>query len=256
MLNQNTRFMQTTCTMILSAIDRLLTALFPVRRGRVECGCKEVQLSLILPPSSYCFVSQTCAACYCGDCIGFANAVRTRGEAVKCRLDVIDPDTKCVDMVQFYQSDVKVVQGNENIVVCKVRSDTPVRRFFCGKCCTPLAIEMGPITILYRKLLSNSSVIDKNEKPLPKYRPQVGLFFAKADPDTKPLKGIVVRQGVIAPLFLIRVLTRLFLGLILGKGRHPDYGFSKSLPKSVIPLVGLEQICTIDNIDEDIKKTQ
>ena len=38
MLNQNTRFMQTTCTMILSAIDRLLTALFPVRRGRAECG--------------------------------------------------------------------------------------------------------------------------------------------------------------------------------------------------------------------------
>ena len=77
---------------------------------------------------------------------------------------------------------------------------------------------------------------------MPVYLPNVVLNYASAIPGTRPYdKRTTVRQGMLAPLFLLRVLTRVLLGLLFGKNtggllQHGDDDAFKNIP------VGLESI--------------
>eukprot|EP00540_Astrosyne_radiata_P022459 CAMPEP_0116866878 /NCGR_PEP_ID=MMETSP0418-20121206/26308_1 /TAXON_ID=1158023 /ORGANISM="Astrosyne radiata, Strain 13vi08-1A" /LENGTH=122 /DNA_ID=CAMNT_0004502631 /DNA_START=31 /DNA_END=399 /DNA_ORIENTATION=- len=93
-------------------------------------------------------------------------------------------------------------------------------RCWCTKCQTPLGIEVeiGPQQLIVRE--------NEEESPLPDYKPQAVLNFASARPGTKRSlhENIMVRDGTFAPLFLLRGIVRIILGILLLKGGNPPGG--------------------------------
>lgn len=213
----------------MSFIASLLGSLYfntATRRGTFACPCGAVQLELIVPKSSYGIVEQTSVLCHCHDCVNFCKA---------CQNSTLLLANNATQMVQFYKSDVTVVKGHDKIGRVKLREESFLIRCFCQECGTALGAETmsGPIVLLYSQFISG--------KEMPVYLPNVVLNFASASTNTRPYdKRTTVRQGMVAPLFLVRVLTRVLLGVLF----HKNTGgllLQDNDDTSIIP-VGLESI--------------
>lgn len=208
----------------MSFLASILNKLYPERRGTFACPCGSVQLELRVPASSYCVVEQTNAICHCHDCIDFCRA---------CPEGNVVINNNSTHMIQFYKSDVRFIRGQDAISSVKLTEKTPLVRCYCGECGTPLGADfsMGPIVLLYSKFISGNN--------MPLYLPNLVLNYASAPAETtRPYDThTTVRQGLMAPMFLIRVLSRMLLGFLFGKGKG---GLLQNTYDSV--PVGLEMI--------------
>lgn len=174
-----------------------------VRTGSLSCTCGSVRLEINTPFSSHGIIEQTTCICHCRDCVGFCQSLP--GGNILIRNDG-------TQLIQFYKKDVSVIKGKEQIGSVRLRKNTPLVRCYCKKCQTPLGAEIdsGPILLLYADLI---------QAPYPIFLPSLVLFFSKSDKARQYASSVVVRQGLIAPLFLLRVLGRVLLGFLLGKNQ-------------------------------------
>lgn len=98
------------------------------------------------------------------------------------------------NMVQFYKSDVNIIQGRDKVGSVKLRENSFLIRCYCQECGTALGAETSLIVLLYSQLISGGN--------MPVYLPNVVLNFASAIPGTRPYdKRTTVRQGMLAPCF-------------------------------------------------------
>ena len=189
----------------MSFLALFLDKIFPERRGTFACPCGAVKLTLQVPGSSYGVVEQTNAICHCHDCVGFVQA---------CPNGIVVLQNNSTHMVQFYKSDVHVIKGERNIGYCKVKDETPLIRCYCKECGTPMGadITFGPVVLLYSNLIHGAR--------MPLYLPNLVLNYASAPPEsTRPYdRRVTVRKGLFCPIFLVRTITRVLLGFLMGKG--------------------------------------
>jgi hypothetical protein len=212
----------------MSFIASFLDSLYPktaTRRGTFACPCGAVQLELIVPPSSH-FIEQTSAICHCHDCVDFCKACQNADLLI---------NNNATNMIQFYKSDVTVIKGRDKIGTVKLRKDSFLIRCYCKECGTALGAETSPIVLLYLQFISG------DDSTMPVYLPNVVLNYASSPASgTRPYdKRTTVRRGLLAPLFLLRALTRVLLGLLFGKntgGLLQHYHDTSNIP------VGLESI--------------
>lgn len=184
---------------IASILDSLLTT---KRTGTLECPCGAVKCDLVLPASSYMLIDQTTALCHCDDCIGFCKACPNGDYVV---------DNYASHLVNFYKSDITVTHGQDKIQGVKLNKKTPVVRLYCQDCGTPLGAEitMGPIVLLYSKLITRGPI----------YLPTLVLGQKWAPPEARPYAGdAVVKHYNFGFKFLIKVMGRVLLGFLFGKG--------------------------------------
>ena len=196
----------------MSLLGSILDSLFATpRRGSVSCRCGTVQLELVVPGSSYGFVEQTTALCHCRDCVGFCQRCGSLdgGEAPPMLTE-----NKASDMVQFYKSDVTVVAGRDRLGAVRLHKGSHMIRCYCQNCGTPLGAEIiapAPVLLLYRDMLWDYDIV---------FLPKLVLNMASALPRSRSYdRCTTVRQGLFAPVFLLRVLARVVLGLLFGKGQ-------------------------------------
>lgn len=113
-------------------------------------------------------------------------------------------------LVNFYKSDISVVQGQENIQGVKLKDSTPMVRLYCNECGTPLGAELtiGPIVLLYQKLITKGPI----------YMPKLVLGRKWAPPEARPYAGdAVVKHLNFGFFFLLKAFGRAILGFVLGK---------------------------------------
>jgi hypothetical protein len=158
-----------------------------------------------MPGNSYGLVEQTTVICHCHDCVGFVKAFGGSGEKLLANSET--------QLVQFYKSDVTVTQGSEPIGTIRLSPKTAAIRLYCRRRGTPLgtqAVNPVPIVLLNSQLLSGDD--------LPVFLLSLVLNLDSALPGTRHYGGCtVVRRGVLAPWFLVRVISRMLLGLTFGK---------------------------------------
>jgi hypothetical protein len=98
------------------------------------------------------------------------------------------------------------------IAAVKLHTDTVMIRCHCKVCGTPLGADIGPgpVVLLYSKLLTDYDTV---------FLPSLVLNMASALPGTRAYdRNTIVRQGLGAPWFIFRVVSRMLLGFIMGKG--------------------------------------
>ena len=235
------------------AVVSLLDRWWPARQGSGQCACGAVKMRLTVPGSSYALVDQTTALCHCHDCVGFVQALASAAASAsasetsagdsapspspttppKCREWMVNGATQ---MVNFYQSDVTILQGLEHVGVLKLTGKTPCIRCYCRRCHTPLGLQadLEPLTIvgIYAHVLTDYPLV---------FLPRLVLNVDSATPGVRRYGGvgIVVRRGMLAPLFIVRAMGRVLLGLLLNKGGPGLLGGAAS--RGAIP-VGVESI--------------
>jgi len=156
------------------------------------------------------FVEQTNALCHCKDCVGFAHACPGGDYVI---------DNHATHLVNYYKSDIKVVKGQDKIRRVRLYENTVLVRTYCSECGTPLGADVisGPITLLYQKLLTSGPV----------FVPTIVLARKHAPHDARPYCGIPVARENFSVWFLIKVVSRVLLGFLLGKHSGglcgPDY---------------------------------
>lgn len=196
---------------LLSWIASRLDSWLPTRRGSGQCACGAVRFDLTVPGSSYGLIDQGTAICHCKDCVGFAKALGTNGELVLTN--------NATQMVQFYQTDVTVVQGAHDVGALKLKEGTMSIRMYCRHCGTPLGLQAShpvPIIGIYQQLLQSRSDCKGGE--LPVVLPSLVINYDSALPGTRPYGGCaVVKRGMLAPLFIVRAIGRILLGLAFSK---------------------------------------
>lgn len=180
--------------------------LFAERNGTFACPCGAIRLKLQVPGSSYGLVEQTNAICHCHDCIDFVQS---------CPNGRILLQNNSTHMVQFYKSDVTVVEGKNKIQAIRLRDGAPLIRCYCQECGTPLGAEFskGPIMLLYSKFILGEN--------MPLYLPNLVLNYASAPRKTTRAydSHTTVRKGMLAPVFILRVIGRVFIGFLFRKGK-------------------------------------
>lgn len=140
-------------------------------------------------------------------------------------------------MIQFYKRDVSVVHGNEFIQGVRLHENSHMVRIYCTKCGTALGAEgygSVPILLLYSQFVTGHN--------MPIYLPSLVLNFASAPVETTRRYDThtTVRQGMLGPVFLVRVVLRVVVGLLFGKGNGG--GFLECNYENV--TLGLESIET------------
>jgi hypothetical protein len=226
---------------LLSWIAARLDKLLPTRRGSGQCACGAVRFDLTVPGSSYGLLDQGTAICHCKDCVGFAKALGANGELVLTN--------NATQMVQFYQSDVEIVQGESDVGALKLRNGTLSIRLYCRRCGTPLGLQAShpvPIIGIYHHLLRSRGDYEGGE--LPVVLPWLVFNYDSALPGTRPYGGCaVVKRGMLAPLFIIRVIGRILLGLAFSKSGNGL--LAQDVDVDSIPL-GLESIAVSKKKDQ------
>ena len=101
-------------------------------RANIKCTCTRVSLA-IDSQSALRFV------CYCRDCRGYYNtlnylALKDNLSEVPAKLDSFGG----VDVTQIYPSEIKVVEGQDQLETCMIREKSPYHRTYCKSCYTPL----------------------------------------------------------------------------------------------------------------------
>eukprot|EP00970_Alexandrium_tamarense_P012553 scaffold2953_cov190-Alexandrium_tamarense.AAC.12 len=159
-------------------------------RAHVTCRCGKVKLA-IDSPSALRFV------CYCKDCRGYYNTLNRMSvnnslpEAAK-----LDPFGG-VDVTQVYPSEIKVLEGNHDLIgTVVIRKKSPYHRSFAKCCNTPLfAIGQGTGAAL----LNSALVSEDNQTNDVRYR-IIGRQALKGDGSVKkPSKKIWIQKDKVHP---------------------------------------------------------
>jgi hypothetical protein len=190
----------------MSFLSKTIDSVFTAKRtGTFECPCGAVKCNIELPASSYKLIDQTTALCQCDDCLGFCQACPNGDYVV---------DNYSTHLVNFYRTDVTVTKGREYIGGVKLNEKTPMVRLFCKECGTPLGAEitMGPVLLLYSKLITKGPI----------YLPKLVLGSKWAPPEARAYAGdAIVKYYNFGFIFMLKVMGRVFLGFLLGKGAGP-----------------------------------
>ena len=111
----------------MSFVASILDSLFSSkeRTGAYECPCGAVKCQLKLPASSFVIIEQTNAHCQCIDCVGYCRAC-PNGDYIL--------DNYGSHLVNFYKSDVTILQGQEKIGAVKLNESTAMVRMYCKEC--------------------------------------------------------------------------------------------------------------------------
>lgn len=184
---------------LASILDSLLAT--TTRSGTYECPCGAVKCRIQLQASSYALIDQTTAFCHCDDCVGFCRAC-PNGDFVI--------ENYASQLVNFYKSDIVVVQGQDKVGAVKLKENTPVVRLYCKECGTPLGAEItvAPIILLYQKLITKGPI----------YLPTLVLGRKWAPPEARNYAGnAIVKYHNYGFIFLLKVMGRVFLGMLFGK---------------------------------------
>lgn len=155
--------------------------------------------------------------CSCRDCVGFAQWVASLGAPDAVCL--VDQPSDSVDMVQFFRSDVRVVSGADMIRACKLKRDAPLIRYYAECCSTPIGLSPAmafiPIVAMYRDIIAEDG---RGQFP----RATAQIAFGETRAGAVVPEGVTARQGMLDVAFVLRALSRVFYGAVLGKGApHP-----------------------------------
>jgi hypothetical protein len=137
-------------------------------RQTLKCNCGHTQIAV---NSS----DVLRLVCYCKDCRGYYNTLNGLAVATKLPNQVetavpprpapLDAWGGCDYTHVIESSDVKVLEGQENLEVGKIREKSGVKRFY-AKCCSTPICSVGPSgTFLF-----NTNLIDEANKAPVKYR--------------------------------------------------------------------------------------
>ena len=206
---------------------------YETRHGTIECPCGRVKYNVSSPPSSFAFVEQTTAICHCTDCVGFVSECPNS--------QYVLTKNHGTHMIQFYSCDIQycgspmrddsgpniskkggdeeddkttdATTSSSSIGAIKLRENTPLVRVYCRICGTPIGAQIpsAGICLVYDQVLTNYSVC---------FLPSIVLGFKeRLIPVTKPYSttSVTVRQSNFGFIFLCRVISRVILGLLLGK---------------------------------------
>ena len=127
---------------------------------------------------------------------------------------------KSVNMVQVFNQDMKITQGGEHVRKAKLRPSSHVTRYYAGCCSTPVGLspDIGayPIIICYKELFGSHQRI---------LGPHTWcLFTSRQYPEASDVPAELTRGGEavcsrgVSASFLMRVIFRVFYGLLLGRG--------------------------------------
>lgn len=235
-------------TTATSAASSATTTLH-IRRGCVKCGCKQVEIHLVVPPTSYSECDHPSFLCHCNDCVGVPTAlndlakynaqqnnVEEEGSQQQQQeifsLDVVDRSCNAVHQIFFYNSDVFVQHGKDLIGFHKLTPKAPIIRFYAKCCLTPLGFRRPNSTTIYGKLIqpmteSMNTEDENNDAAAEKQVKMVGdvfpspshaVFRSRAPEGSGPVpEGVIVRSLNIAPMAIIKLLRWEAIGKRLHK---------------------------------------
>lgn len=245
--HSKSQYLQVVTTMMMTMIRTMM----PTKEGRCNCACGKVSFHITLPFSSYWIAKQTCAYCQCHDCRTYAQTVQSyrmglsdhpnnnnNGNNNKELWPQALDASNATCMTQFYKSDLSSVIGIEYLGACQLKAnkDGLATRYYSLCCGTPLLLwyHDPPFVLVMTKYLDHGT--------LPQIEPTVVMNHASAPADSAPPpSGVMVRSGIGAPIFLLRVVWRLLWGLFLGKGGKLSKDVEQML-KKVIPVIGIGNI--------------
>lgn len=142
-------------------------ALHSIQQQIVKCSCGKVQMDIHS-------TNALRLVCYCKDCRGYCNTVHRQTSVRSTDANTnprnnanhhdgsinpwLDPWGGC-DYTHMFPSDLKVIQGMEQIAVIKIRDTSKVHRFYATCCNTPL-FSIGPskTVLLNSKLINDKDV--------------------------------------------------------------------------------------------------
>ena len=196
----------------ISFVASFIDSIFPEsywRKGSYKCNCGCVKAKIVMPPSSYILVDQNNARCHCDDCVDWVKSCGPNGEAFI--------DNYSTHMINFYKSDITVVEGQDKIGAIQQHPNSILVRLFCKECGTPLGCDLpsAPMTLLYPQNMTSAS-------GLPIYVEQAIIFRKFAPPEARPYNrpGLVTTQDMNSSLSLMfRIAARFIVGMLLGKNQ-------------------------------------
>ena len=98
-------------------------------RARIQCACGNFVADLHVPFGSRIVTPTNCYCC-CEDCVGFAEYVAAKKKPVPGQNMVISEKFPAVHMVQFYQCDVTVLEGMEQLQACRLHKTAQCYRYY------------------------------------------------------------------------------------------------------------------------------
>mmetsp|Transcript_12607 Transcript_12607/g.15649 ORF Transcript_12607/g.15649 Transcript_12607/m.15649 type:complete len:239 (+) Transcript_12607:237-953(+) len=178
-------------------------------RCKIQCNCGSVLADIHVPFTSR-IVRQTNCLCCCDDCIGFAKYIAQKSNPRGQNM-LESTDFEAVQMVQFYKSDVTLLEGLQNIKAVQMYKGAPCYRYYAKCCNTPLCLvptaSWAPIIVIYRKLLEKPGIVyDK-----PDY-----VLFTSFLPigGEKHIPSHASVSENLSKSFFVRVLARIFCGVL------------------------------------------
>jgi hypothetical protein len=151
------------------------------------------------------------AICHCRDCVGFNQACDPQEDGSH-GTRFLTPN-QAAHNAQFYHSDIQVVSGQEYLGKVRLHDKSYFVGCYCRKCGTPLGGDM-----IYFPLSLVSAHLFRNNQYSIEFLPRYVFFWSSALPNTKPYdRNAIVCQGIMAPLFLWKVIVRAVLGFLFGK---------------------------------------
>lgn len=130
-------------------------------KANIQCHCGKVK-GIIDSPSALRLV------CYCKDCRGYYNTLNTLAakmnlpEPTPAKLDAFGG----ADFTQIYPSEIKILEGGDQLETRKIRKKSPIHRTFANCCYTPLFSTGGTGAAL----LNSALISDEDQTCEVQYR--------------------------------------------------------------------------------------
>jgi hypothetical protein len=125
-------------------------------RLSIQCNCGKFKAA-ISPKDPLRLV------CYCKDCRGYYNTLNGMAGSASEKPAKLD-EWGGVDWTFVYPRDITIMEGEDLLKTCLIRSSSKMRQVYCGNCLTPI-FRFGEVSVLM-----NSNLVREGELPGVRYR--------------------------------------------------------------------------------------
>ena len=185
------------------------------------------RIAIDQPPANYSYMDASCIQCTCNDCVSFCEEVIKQGSS---KLTIKDMGQPGISTTVFYNSELKVLKGQEYLESMKHTEGSNNRRIYSKCCGTPIAISDtgAPLNLVY---CCNFKPVEGKE--IVNMTP-ICCFHSRKEDAVPAGSNIRMINGTVAPRSILEIITRLILLAFVG-----SYGTGTGIPHGNDKTVGI-----------------